>query len=125
LSSGSIAAGTTLTVAVPVRNVGARAGEEVVQAYLVPPDAGKGGGFTDPVLQRQLAGFRRVQIAPGKSGMATFTIDARTMSSVDRAGVRRVLPGDYRLWLGGGQPGDAAGVWTGFSVTGEPAVLPK
>jgi len=97
----------------------------VVQAYLVPPDAGKAGGFTDPVLQRQLAGFQRVRIAPGKNGVATITIDARTMSSVDRAGVRRVLPGDYRLWVGGGQPGDAAGVWTGFRVTGEPTVLPK
>jgi len=125
LSATSIAAGTPLTVMAPVRNEGARAGEEVVQAYLVPPDAGKAGGFTDPVLQRQLAGFQRVRIAPGKNGVATITIDARTMSSVDRAGVRRVLPGDYRLWVGGGQPGDAAGVWTGFRVTGEPTVLPK
>jgi beta-glucosidase len=125
LSGTSIAAGATLTLSVPVRNEGARAAEEVVQVYLVPPDAGKASGFTDPVLQRQLAGFRRISLAPGKSGVATFAIDARTMSSVDRAGVRHVLPGDYRLWVGGGQPGDAAGAWTGFSVTGEKMVLPK
>jgi beta-glucosidase len=125
LSGTNIAAGTPLTVNVPVGNSGARAGEEVVQAYLVPPDAGKPGNLTDPVLQRQLAGFQRIPLAAGQSGSATLTIDARAMSSVDRQGVRRVLPGDYRLWLGGGQPGDAPGLWTRFTVTGEAKVLPE
>jgi beta-glucosidase len=102
-----------------------RAGDEVVQAYLVPPDAGKPGNFTDPVLQRQLAGFQRVMLAPGQSTAVTLDIDARLMSSVDRQGIRSVLPGEYRLWLGGGQPGDGPGVWTRFIVTGAPVVLPK
>jgi beta-glucosidase len=125
LSEASIAAGTTLNIAVTVRNAGSRAGDEVVQAYLLPPDAGKAGGFTDPVLQRQLAGFRRVNLAPGQSGAATLAIDPRGMSSVDRAGIRRVLPGQYRLWVGGGQPSDGPGLWTSFTVTGAPMELPK
>jgi beta-glucosidase len=36
-----------------------------------------------------------------------------------------VLPGKYELWIGGGQPADGPGVWTGFTVTGEPVELPK
>ena len=47
------------------------------------------------------------------------------MSQVDRAGTRRVLPGAYRLWIGGGQPGDAAGNWAGFTLTGPAMELPK
>ena len=125
LSAASIPAGSALTVSVPVRNSGGRGGEEVVQAYLLPPDAGQPGNFTAPVLQRQLAGFRRVALDAGQEGTATISIDARTMSSVDRTGTRRVLPGTYRLWVGGGQPGDASGSWVSFTVTGDAKVLPK
>ncbi len=121
----TIAAGTTLSVTVPVTNAGARAGDEIVQAYLMPPDAGRIGSLTDPVLQRQLVGFQRLTLDTGKTREARFTIDPRSMSSVDRAGVRRVLPGEYRLWLGGGQPDDAPGTWTRFTVTGAPLALPK
>jgi beta-glucosidase len=77
------------------------------------------------VLQRQLAGFRRIALGAGQEGTATISIDARTMSSVDRTGTRRILPGTYRLWVGGGQPGDAPGSWASFTVTGDAMVLPK
>ncbi|NBB65362.1 glycosyl hydrolase [Pseudomonas sp. ODNR1LW] len=121
----TLAGGQPLEVAVSIRNTGARPGEEVVQAYLLPPDAGREGNLTDPVLQRQLAGFARVSVAPGQTREVRLTLDPRAMSSVDRTGTRRVLPGAYRLWLGGGQPGDADGVWTRFVVTGEAVELPK
>lgn len=121
----TIAAGQPVEVAVSVRNIGARPGEEVVQAYLLPPDAGRAGNLTDPVLQRQLAGFARVSTTPGQTREVRLTIDPRAMSSVDRAGTRRVLPGVYQLWLGGGQPGDADGVWSQFVVTGQAVELPK
>ncbi|KQT34631.1 glycoside hydrolase family 3 [Sphingomonas sp. Leaf412] len=120
-----VAAGATVTVAVPVRNTGRRAAEEVVQAYLVPPAPAGRPGLTDPVLQHQLAAFVRVALRPGETRDATLAIDARRMSTVDRDGVRRVVPGDYRLWIGGGQPGDAPGVWTAFTVTGPARELPK
>jgi beta-glucosidase len=125
LSTTSIAAGQTITASASVANAGRHAGDEVVQAYLVPPDAGKAGGLTDPVLQHMLVGFHRLSLKPGERGSASFTIDPRLMSSVDRTGTRRVLPGEYRLWIGGGQPGDGPGVWTRFTVTGEPVELPK
>ncbi|WP_404338287.1 glycoside hydrolase family 3 C-terminal domain-containing protein [Sphingomonas sp. MMS12-HWE2-04] len=113
-----------VTATVRVRNAGARAGDEVVQAYLVPP-AAKGGGGTTPVLQRELVGFRRVALKPGKAATLSFTLDPRSISSVSRDGTRRVLPGTYRLWLGGGQPGDGAGAWTEFTLRGDAVELPK
>jgi beta-glucosidase len=125
LSSSSITAGQSVTATAPVTNSGGRAGDEVVQAYLVPPDAEKPGGFTDPVLRHMLVGFCRLSLKPGERRSASFTIDPRLMSSVERSGTRRVLPGEYKLWIGGGQPGDGPGVWTSFTVTGEPVDLPK
>jgi beta-glucosidase len=125
IAAPDVAAGTNWTVAVPVTNAGDRGGDEVVQAYLLPPDAGRAERMTDPVLQRQLVGFQRVTLKPGETRTARFVIDPRAMSSVDHGGIRRVLPGEYRLWLGGGQPGDAPGVWTCFTVTGDAVALPK
>jgi beta-glucosidase len=125
LSTTSIAAGQTIIASASVANAGARAGDEAVQAYLVPPEAGKPGGFTDPVVQHMLVGFHRLSLKPGERRSSSFTIDPRLMSSVDRSGTRRVVPGEYKLWIGGGQPGDGPGVWTSFTVTGEPLELPK
>jgi beta-glucosidase len=123
--STSIAAGQTITASASVANTGALAGDEVVQAYLVAPDAGRPGGFTDPVLQHMLVGFHRLSLKAGERKTASFTIDPRLMSSVDRSGTRRVVPGDYKLWIGGGQPEDGPGVWTRFTVTGQAVELPR
>lgn len=117
--------GAAVTATVRVRNAGARVGDEVVQAYLVPPAVKGGGGMTAPVLQRQLVGFRRVTLEPGKEATLSFTLDPRSISSVSRDGTRRVLPGTYKLWLGGGQPGDGAGGWTEFTLAGDAVELPK
>jgi beta-glucosidase len=125
LSLSSLAAGQPITVSISVGNSGGRPGDEVVQAYLVPPNAGKAGSFTDPVLRHMLVGFARLSLKPGERRSAAFTIDPRLMSSVDGNGRRQVIPGDYRLWIGGGQPGDGAGAWTQFTVTGQPMELPK
>ena len=47
------------------------------------------------------------------------------MSIVDRDGRRHVVPGAYRIYVGGGQPGDGAGQWFDFTVTGQDMELPK
>jgi beta-glucosidase len=117
--------GQPVQVSAKLTNAGNRSGEEVAQAYVVTPDAGKPGGFTTPVLQRQLAGFQRAALAPGKSASLSFTLDPRSISSVARDGTRRVLPGTYRVWIGGGQPGDGAGQWAEFTLNGDAQVLPK
>ena len=125
VSASHVPAGQSLKAEVTVANSGGSAGDEVVQAYLIPPDAAEVGNLTDPVLRHMLVGFRRLSLKPGGRGSVTFTIDPRLMSSVDRSGARRVLPGEYRLWIGGGQPGAAAGSWTRFTVTGNAVELPK
>jgi beta-glucosidase len=120
----SVAAGQPLTVTAKLSNAGNRAGEEVVQAYLVAPPA-KAGGSTTPVLQRQLVGFGRVALKPGQSRTVPITIDPRSMSSVARDGTRTIVPGAYRLYIGGGQPGDGAGQWSDLTITGATVELPK
>ncbi|MDX7543076.1 hypothetical protein SJ407_26255, partial [Serratia marcescens] len=62
-----IAAGDTLNVTATVRNTGARDGEEVVQAYLVPPAPAGAPSLTEAVLQRQLVGYSRVAVKRGGS----------------------------------------------------------
>lgn len=117
LSTGALKAGEALQVSVALRNAGSRAGDEVVQVYLdVPPS---------PLAPRHaLVGFRRVHLAPGESRRVDFTLSPRQLSSVDAAGVRAVEPGRYRVFIGGGQPGDAAGVAATFTVEGHQAIAP-
>jgi len=46
------------------------------------------------------------------------------LGTVDAAGNRAVVAGHYRLFIGGGQPGDAPGVSTSFTISGRDA-LPR
>ncbi len=119
------AAGAPVTVGVSLTNAGARAGAEVVQAYVVPPADDEARVGTEAVLQRQLAGFTRLTLAPGETRAVTMTLDPRSLSVVSRDGTRRVLPGRYRIWIGGGQPGDGPGQWVETALTGAAQVLPK
>lgn len=118
LSTTTLKAGATLRVSTKVRNVGARSGDEVVQAYLIHPER--------PLAPRRaLVGFARVSLRPGETREVHFDLDARRLSGVDRAGNRAVAPGGYRLFVGGGQPGtDAPGGEVSFSIEGEVA-LPR
>lgn len=62
------------TVQVAVTNIGHRAGAEVVQLYIVPPQT----GLYRPL--RELKGFARVELAPGESRTVTFTLDDRSFA---------------------------------------------
>jgi beta-glucosidase len=112
LSAKTLPAGESLTVTVEVRNIGAHEADEVIEAYVKAPQ-------TKVSPKVSLAGFQRVHLAPGEGGSLSIPIDARAMSEVDEQGVRSVMPGEYTLWMGGGQPGTtAAGVAAKFKVTG-------
>ena len=116
LSAAQLAAGAALTVAVTVRNEGARAGDEVVQAYLASD--------VPQAPRRALAAFRRVHLAPGEGRRVEFTLSPRQLSTVDAAGRRAVAAGHYQLFVGGGQPGNAPGLQAAFVITGRQA-LPR
>ena len=120
----TVAAGQPLVVMVAVRNTGRVAGDEVAQAYL-SPTAPQEQGRTVPVLQRQLVGFSRLTLRPGERRNVTFTIDPRSLAMVEHDGTHAILPGAYRLFIAGGQPDDAAGVWADVTITGARTVLPR
>jgi len=112
----SLQAGEPVTVTVDVANTGARDGDEVVQLYVAKP-----GDPANPTL----AGFSRVHVAKGASTRVSLALDARALSSVDAAGKRRVVPGSYMLYLGGGQPRHAKTVSARLTLTGAAAELPR
>jgi len=109
LSAQTIKAGDTATAQVTVRNTGTQDGDEVVQLYLAKP-----GDTANPVL----AGFSRVSLKAGESRTVTLPLDARALSQVDQDGSRKVLPGDYTISLGGGQPGFTPTASAKLTVTG-------
>ena len=59
-----------------------------------------------------------------------FPLRDRGLSIVDPEGVRRIVPGEVRIWMGGGQPGardglpQTSGVATQFRIT-TAATLPN
>ncbi|WP_343227583.1 glycoside hydrolase family 3 C-terminal domain-containing protein [Rhodanobacter sp. 7MK24] len=117
LSADALRAGGTLQVSAELRNAGLRAGDEVVQVYLDAPPS--------PLVPRHaLVGFQRVHLKPGESRRVNFILSARDVSSVDAAGVRAVEPGRYRVFIGGGQPGEAAGVASTFTINGKEVLAP-
>jgi beta-glucosidase len=101
LSTSTLHAGDPLTVEADVKNTGSRAGDEVAELYLMPPQTS-----ISPALA--LDGFTRIHLAPGETKHITFTLDPRTLSQVDDSGVRAVMPGSYRVAVGGSQPSDTS-----------------
>jgi beta-glucosidase len=94
-------AGKDRMVSVTVTNAGKRAGDEVVQLYVSPPQSGG-------VPLRSLKSFERIRLAAGESRTATFRLTPRELAFADGVGTMRVRKGPYRLWVGGGQEGTGA-----------------
>ena len=86
-------------VSVEVRNSGAVGGDEVVQLYLSHLNS------PVPVPIRALAGFSRVYLKAGESKVINFNLTSRQLSVIDNKGKRVVLPGQFRIEVGGKQPG--------------------
>ena len=110
-----IQVGASVEVSVTVRNVGACAGDEVVQLYISDVEA------SAPVPIRFLAGFRRVHLTPGEAQPVAFTVNRDQLAIIDdagrRAGYRRVVePGAFAVSVGGGQPGYAEVVTGRFTL---------
>ncbi len=83
--------------AADVTNVGGIEADEVVQLYI--DSAGQPG---QPRIR--LKGFRRVRLAPGETKTVSFPLNEESFSLFDDAGNRRVFPGTYSVYIGGGQP---------------------
>ena len=95
-----------------VKNVSPREGDEVVELYLTFPKSP-----TAPL--HALRAFTRIHVAAGETEHVHFTLDPRDLSAVDANGTRNVSEGDYRVTVGGGQPGtEASQVGSEFSIAG-------
>jgi beta-glucosidase len=88
----------TLDVSVQVTNTGPRTSDEVVELYLKALDAAASAPHHD------LRGFDRITLAPGESRRVSFTLSARDFSLIDDEGRRVLVPGRYRVTVGGSQP---------------------
>ncbi len=84
-----------ITVSVDVWNVGRYAGKETVQLYVAKADS----RYARPV--KELKGFKKVSLSPGKRKTVTFTLDARAFAVYDtRLHDFYVESGDYTIMVG-------------------------
>lgn len=84
-----------VTVAVTVRNAGAREGAEVVQLYVSDLVA----SVTPPV--KRLRRFAKVWLQPGESRQLTFTLSGDDLSFIGADNRRTIEPGDFAVSVGG------------------------
>lgn len=125
LRSKKLAPNENINISVEVQNAGDRDGDEVTQVYLTDVAA------SVPVPLRTLRGIRRLHLRAGERQRLTFTLTPRDLSLIDNAGKRVIEPGEFKISVGGNQPGftlatDAATtgfVTSSFVVTGKPTVI--
>jgi beta-glucosidase len=112
LPAKPIKAGDPVIADVTVTNTGKSGGDEVAQLYLSFPDV-KGAPL------RALRGFQRIHLEPGKSQTVHFELKGRDLSMVTDAGEPIIAEGQYKISIGGGQPGTGASAADGnFQVKG-------
>jgi beta-glucosidase len=106
-----------LRVTTTVRNTSERAGDEVVQLYIDPPDF-------EGAPRLALRGFKRIELGPGEAQTVTFELSLRDLSFVDRDGVRQTFTGEHVVSVGGGQPGSGLPVQSASFVMDRQVRLP-
>ena len=94
LSTPTMRRDGTVSVAVDVRNTGARAGDEVVQLYISRRTA----SVTQPVLQ--LKGFERVSLKPGEARTVRFDLPAESFALWDSTMREIVEAGEVDIRVG-------------------------
>jgi beta-glucosidase len=87
--------GDTLTVSFTVKNTGKTAGKDVPQVYVGPKAS---SGWEAP---RRLAGFKKVDLAPGASTKVSIAVDPRLLATFDsKAKAWTIAAGAYEVSLG-------------------------
>jgi beta-glucosidase len=118
LSTAELHEGEPLAVDVDVSNTSDRDGDEVVQVYLTFPKV-------SGAPRAALAGFSRVHVAKGEMRHVQISLSPRDLSMVNEAGIRLTAPGDYRVSVGGGQPGTGAPTVDAAFVIRREHILPE
>lgn len=94
LASPTLGRGQVATVSVEVENVGARAGDEIVQVYV--SDVVTSATWVNKALK----GFARVPLAPGEKKTVQVALPYDAFQIVDAGGRRVVEPGEFEILVG-------------------------
>ena len=86
--------GVSVTASAIVRNLGSRAGAVTAQFYLSGPPGDRGSPL-------RLAGWSRIELAPGEERETTISVDPRLLATFDETARRwRIAAGSYRFTAG-------------------------
>lgn len=116
-----------VSVTVTVKNAGNVKADEIAELYIknevdisgmdAESAALKGIDLDQLDMSNQpkfsLAGFERITLDAGESGVVTFELEERAFDTVQENGVRVKLPGTYRIYVGGQQPDERSAALTG------------
>jgi beta-glucosidase len=84
----------SVDLTIPVSNIGKRDGTEIVQVYVH-----KINGINGPI--KTLRGFKRVNVAAGKTNQAVINLASSAFEFFDRSTYKMaVTPGEYEVWYG-------------------------
>jgi beta-glucosidase len=120
LSRDHIQAGESVTVTADVTNTSKISGDEVAELYVECPRTADG---SDGAPLRALAGFTRLNIAPGATRALRFVLNARALSHVQLSGDRVVSAGRYTIFAGGSQPSsNSSGASAQLTIVGHLAL---
>jgi beta-glucosidase len=106
VSSDAKPEGVVVKVSVSLRNSGTRAGDEVAQAYAVPPQ-----GAVGP--QKRLVAFKRLRLKPGESKLVDLTFKASQLGVRGADLKPKVAQGQWKIQVGGSS---AQGLLKAFSI---------
>jgi beta-glucosidase len=66
-----------------------------------------------------LAGFQRINLAAHASKTVKFTLKPEQLLLVNAQGERTLQPGDWQIYVGGGQPNLSGEPYAGNGLSGE------
>jgi beta-glucosidase len=92
-------AGETVTLTVDIKNTGSLAGDEVAQVYVSVK------GVSSKVPLKSLKAFKRIHLNAGETKTVNFELPSSSFAFINDKNESVVLPGQYQLSVGGGQPG--------------------
>jgi beta-glucosidase len=118
LSSTALNAGSSLDLDANVQNTSQRDGDEVAEVYITFPKS-----QSAPI--HALRGFSRVHVAAGQAHHVHFSLMPRDLSEVNEAGEHVIVPGEYTISIGGGQPGSGLPMVEAHLTIAGSQTLPK
>jgi len=95
ISPSAISLDDTLTIKVRIKNIGKRAGDEVIQLYIHDVEAS-----VDREV-KSLKGFKRVSLNPNESKTVDFKLDKNALSFYSEKNNKWVAePGKFKILIG-------------------------